>query len=152
MCSKQTSKMLLSEETEHYVMTASVQWDCTESVFGYHKAEFDSENLHQASASQGSTKHLLVSRLFAMSSASFCITCIVEDMWREGETEGEGEMKTKLKRTQKSVCLAQPSRRCSPQNILLTNLILWSTAHRLMSCGSVFKSVWGQEKWPSTQD
>lgn len=59
---------------------ANVQWDSKESVVVYYKAEFHSGSLHQGSTSQGLTKHLLVLCLFAMSSASFCITCVVEDM------------------------------------------------------------------------
>lgn len=65
---------------EQYVIAANVQWDYKESVLVYYKTESHSGSLHQGSTSQSLTKHLLVLCLFAMSSVSFCITCIVEDM------------------------------------------------------------------------
>lgn len=60
------------------LLLENVQRDSEESVLVYYESH--SGSLHQGSTSQGLTKHLLVLCLFAMSSASFCITCVVEDM------------------------------------------------------------------------
>lgn len=84
--------------TMRYVMITTVRWDSEESLLVYYKAGCHSFSLHQGSTSQGLTKHLLVLCLFAMSSASFCITCVVEDMWQRERLrarESEREMKTK---------------------------------------------------------
>lgn len=90
--------IILNKATFIHVIAANVQRDCKESVLVYYKAESHSGSLHQGSTSQRLTKHLLVLCLFAMSSASFCITCVVEDMWqrRDWGREREREMKTKL--------------------------------------------------------
>lgn len=63
-----------------------MQWK--ESAVVYDETDFHSGSQHQASTSQGLTKHLLVSvalffssfSFFARSSALFCITCEVEGM------------------------------------------------------------------------
>ena len=56
--------------------------DRKESVLVYYEAEFHSGSLHQGNTSQGLDKASAVCCLFAMSSASFCKTCVAEDMWQ----------------------------------------------------------------------
>lgn len=80
-----------------------MQWK--ESVLVYHKADVHSGSLHQGSTSQGFTKHLLV---FVCNELCLILHNLCSGGHvTEGQTEGEGEMKTKLKEDKK--CLSFPS-------------------------------------------
>lgn len=82
-------------EIKRYVTAANVQWGFKESVLVYYKAEFHSGCLHQGSTSQGLTKHLLV---FVCNELCLILHNLCSGGHvTEGETEGEREMKTKLK-------------------------------------------------------
>lgn len=75
------------------------------NLFVYYKAEFHSGSLRWGSTSQGLTKHLLV--LFVCN--ELCLTlhnlCSGGHV-TEGETEGEREMKTKLKEDKEHLSFA----------------------------------------------
>lgn len=76
-----------SSEIKRYVIVSNVQW---ESVLVY--STFHSGSLHQGSISNGLTKHLLV--LFVCN--ELCL--ILHNLCSGGHvTEGEREMKTKLR-------------------------------------------------------
>lgn len=95
-----TSKML-SNLMKSYVIGATVQWK--ESLLVYYKADFHSGSLHQGSTSQGFTKHLLV---FVCNELCLILHNLCSGGHvTEGETEGDREMKTKLKEDKERLSL-----------------------------------------------